>query len=377
MMPDVLKHKNLLLKALQICLDKKLIFAVYRLPGKPGISLIVQKDQQVKELGNIISNFPERGFLISPFSRNSGDKTYLIRPDYLIQDEVTPDQLDELNSITGFSINGADRNYPEETQKKQYISQIENIIARIKKGEFEKVVLSRVRSVVGNYYKRLPGIFYQLCETYKDAFVYLFCVKGNCWTGATPEPFICSSGGELSTVSLAGTRPYDPANMDIGNWNEKELLELDYVTRHIEQVLFDFSVSDFNRTGPYATRAGNLSHLRTDFKFALTSAGSRLPLLINALHPTPAVCGMASGKAMDYIRNSETHSREYYSGFLGPVGMDDLLQLYMNLRCMKVFHDRLILFVGGGITHDSVPEDEWEETEIKADTLLSVLQHLK
>jgi len=33
--------------------------------------------------------------------------------------------------------------------------------------------------------------------------------------------------------------------------------------------------------------------------------------------------------------------------------------------------------VGGGITHDSVPEDEWEETEIKADTLLSVLQHLK
>jgi isochorismate synthase len=44
---------------------------------------------------------------------------------------------------------------------------------------------------------------------------------------------------------------------------------------------------------------------------------------------------------------------------------------------MKVLDDRLILFVGGGITRDSVPDEEWEETEIKADTLLSVLQQMK
>jgi isochorismate synthase len=37
----------------------------------------------------------------------------------------------------------------------------------------------------------------------------------------------------------------------------------------------------------------------------------------------------------------------------------------------------LILYIGGGITHDSIPEDEWEETEIKADTLLSVLKQIK
>ena len=44
------------------------------------------------------------------------------------------------------------------------------------------------------------------------------------------------------------------------------------------------------------------------------------------------------------------------------------MQLYVNLRCMKVLDDRLVLYIGGGITHDSVPEEEWEETEIKADT---------
>ncbi len=165
--------------------------------------------------------------------------------------------------------------------------------------------------------------------------------------------------------------------MDIRNWNRKELLEQEYVTRHIEKVLIEFSVKDYQKNGPYTSRAGNLSHLRTDFTFSVQSAGSRLPSLINALHPTPAVCGMASGKAMDFIRSAEKHSREYYTGFLGTVGIDDLLQLYVNLRCMKVLDDQLVLYIGGGITHDSIPEEEWEETEIKADTLLSVLHQIK
>ena len=43
---------------------------------------------------------------------------------------------------------------------------------------------------------------------------------------------------------------------------------------------------------------------------------------------------------------------------------------------MKVLENQLILYVGGGITSESVAEDEWEETEIKADTLLSIVQQI-
>jgi isochorismate synthase len=79
---------------------------------------------------------------------------------------------------------------------------------------------------------------------------------------------------------------------------------------------------------------------------------------------------------MDFIRSTEKHDRGYYTGFLGPVGLGDLIQLYVNLRCLQVFDDRLVLYIGGGITHDSIPEEEWEETEIKAETLLSVLHQI-
>jgi isochorismate synthase len=376
-MQDVLQNKATLPGALQVCLDKKLHFAAYRLPGKSEVTVIIQRDQEISELKNLVSDFPQKGFLITPFSRETGDKTFLIRPDYILRNSISDKQLNEIMCLPDLPAHVIETNQAEETQKEQYLDQIENIIERISSAEFEKVVLSRVKTVKGNYSSRLTGIFNALCETYNHAFVYLFCVNGNCWTGATPEPFVCSKAGTLVTVSLAGTRPYDAKNMDIGNWNRKELLEQEYVTRHIEKVLLEFSVRDYQKSGPYTSRAGNLSHLRTDFTFSVQSAGSRLPSLINALHPTPAVCGMASGTAMDFIRSAEKHSREYYTGFLGPVGIDDLLQLFVNLRCMKVLDDRLVLFIGGGITRDSVPEEEWEETEIKADTLLSVLHQIK
>jgi isochorismate synthase len=43
---------------------------------------------------------------------------------------------------------------------------------------------------------------------------------------------------------------------------------------------------------------------------------------------------------------------------------------------MQVLADKLVLYVGAGITSESVAEDEWDETEIKADTLLSVIYNI-
>ena len=246
-MQDVLQNKVTLLRAVQVCLDKKLNFAAYRLPGKSEITVVIQRDQEICELQNLVSNFPQKGFLITPFSRDTGDKTYLIRPDYILRNSISEQQLNEILSLPDLPEHIIQYNHSEETQKEQYISQIESIIEKITAAEFEKVVLSRVKTVIGNYRSRLTGIFNALCKTYDHAFVYLFCVNGNCWTGATPEPFVCSKEGTLITVSLAGTRPYDAKNMDIHNWNRKELLEQEYVTRHIEKVLIDFSVKDYTQ----------------------------------------------------------------------------------------------------------------------------------
>lgn len=375
-MQEVLNFTDSLTRVLKICISKKLHFAAYRLPDHTGIDIVVQTDPDIQCLENLMHRLPSHGFLIAPFSRKN-DKPCLIKPQMIMHNFVTPEQMKVLEALQESPVKITDHDYPEDTLREDYIGLIQETIERINAGEFDKVVLSRIKTVYGNYTHRLNEIFNILCCCYPSAFVYLFCVNGQCWIGATPEPFICSSGNELVTVSLAGTRPYRREDLEVGNWNAKELQEQNYVTLHIEKVLHHYAITSYHKNGPYAARAGNLLHLRTDFSFSARTVGDRLPSLINALHPTPAVCGMSTGKAMDFIGTAEKHTRGYYTGFLGPVGLGDLIRLYVNLRCMRIFDDRLVLYVGGGITHDSVPEEEWEETEIKADTLLSVVQQIR
>jgi isochorismate synthase len=374
-MQEVLKNKITFTNAINICLGKNIHFVAYKLPGEKGISIIIQTNPEIKPLEKLDQQLPTKGFLIAPFHRDNNE-AWLIKPDIVLTEDIQTCDLERLNALPSKPAKLPDRGFPPDTGKEEYIQQIRESIENIKEGAFEKVVLSRVKSVKGNFTGRLPAIFETLCATYPNAFVYLFFVEGQCWTGATPEPFICSSPEGLKTVSLAGTRPFREKDMDISNWNNKELQEQEYVTLHIEKILKNFNILHFRKTGPYVARAGNVLHLRTDFTFPVDTIGNRLPSLIAALHPTPAVCGMSTGKAMDFIKNAEKHDRGYYAGFLGPVGFPDGIRLYVNLRCLKVFDDRLVLYIGGGITLDSVPEEEWEETEIKAETLLSVLKQI-
>jgi isochorismate synthase len=375
-MQDACQNKVAISSALEICLDRQVHFAAYRMPGNLPITLIIQKDPEIQPIAEIVDTLPGKGFLIVPFSTKE-NQAYLIKPDIIIRDNMDPLELEVLSSLPERHPHITKNDDPADTDKAQYLDLIDSSIDSINSGEFEKVVISRVKSVTGNYSDCLSAIFHALCNSYPNAFVYLFHVNGQCWTGATPEPFICSNQGNLNTVALAGTRAFSEKSLDISNWNHKEILEQGYVTLHIERILRDYDVSSFIRKGPYIARAGNLLHLRTDFTFSAGSVGHRLPSLIHAMHPTPAVCGMSTKKALDFIRNFENHNREYYTGFLGPVGIDDLIQLYVNLRCMKVGEDKLILYTGSGITQESIPEEEWEETEIKADTLLSVLKQIR
>ena len=72
------------------------------------------------------------------------------------------------------------------------------------------------------------------------------------------------------------------------------------------------------------------------------------------------------------ISNTEAHQRFDYTGYFGSV-FNKELKLFVNLRSARYSNGEALLYLGGGITKDSTIEDEWKETEIKAQTLLSIL----
>lgn len=359
------------LQAIQHCIDQNLVFAAYRLPHSDAVRLVVQKDRTAQQVDIHTNLFNRKGFLVSPFIETVQNKTYFIEPD-LNYSSANYDNFNELLALpTMPKTEPAFENGV--VSKTDFIAQVEAIKQAIAEKRFEKAVLSRIKVIDRNYRSKLTDIFQILISSYSNAFIYVFNLNGQLWMGATPEPLLCSNKNDLETVSLAGTREYNAENLNLHNWSKKERVEQELVSCYIESILHKFNIKKYLSNGPYTKKAGNLVHLRTDFTLKYTRVNGLLGELVKELHPTSAVCGLPKHEAMDFILQLEQHNRKYYSGFLGPINLDERLQLYVNLRCMQVLCDKLVLYIGAGITYDSVAEDEWAETEIKADTLLSVI----
>jgi isochorismate synthase len=116
-------------------------------------------------------------------------------------------------------------------------------------------------------------------------------------------------------------------------------------------------------------------HLKTTFKVDMkaTNFAELGKVMLELLHPTSAVCGMPKKPSQDFVLANEGYQRAFYSGFIGPINLDQETHLFVNLRCMQIDTHLLTLYAGAGITEDSQPEKEWKETEMKCQTLLNVL----
>jgi len=212
----------------------------------------------------------------------------------------------------------------------------------------------------------------RLFGLYPNAFRYVwFHPASGLWCGATPEILIKTNGKEFSTMALAGTSIFqedkDPS------WTQKEIDEQRWVVEAIANKLQP-SASVVSVSKIRNHRAGSLVHLRTDFNGVFKKNGSSLATLVGSLHPTPAVCGTPDKLAQRFIVENENYDRNYYTGFLGPINaLRKEARLFVNLRCMQIVDGKVNLFVGGGITSDSVPEAEWKETQNKLQTMLQVI----
>ncbi|MFN8775205.1 MAG: chorismate-binding protein [Flavobacteriales bacterium] len=250
--------------------------------------------------------------------------------------------------------------------REEHIRRVAEAVRRLQSGDLHKVVISRIHEVrPGIPGHQIPELAAALSEAYPGAMVYLLRDEEHgLWMGATPETLLRWDAVTLHTMALAGT-----ALAGAGIWGKKEHAEHRVVVDEIMARMHPFTTPE---AGPTQTvSAGPVEHLRT----LITAPQKGDPLTIAAaLHPTSAVCGMPRPVAMDYIRSHEPHSRGLYTGYIGVVEPGGIGHLFVNLRCMELLDDRTLLYVGGGITPQSNPEDEWEETCMKAVTLLRVIR---
>lgn len=329
-------------------LDPQTSFVCYSTPGTSDYELIRGKVSEI-DLGNLPV---DPGFIFSKF--NNDGKAYFLSS---ISTLTNPD----------FDFKAPDTHAVDSMNRKEYTSLCKDFIHACH-SEFEKLILSRIKTVPMS--KSAGSLFHGFRKAYPNAFVYLLhSPEIGTWLGATPEVFLFRKGQQYATMSLAGTQGITDEQY---TWLEKEkheqLLVTDFITNELSSLGINATID-----GPETAVAGNVAHLCTEFSFESVVERERI---VKALHPTPAVCGLPRKKARTKILDAEPHDRELYCGFLGPVNIADTDQLFVNLRCLKADQEHIHLFVGGGITSDSDADMEWLETEMKAQTLLGVIEKL-
>lgn len=261
-----------------------------------------------------------------------------------------------------------------ENGKDAFETLVQQGVDAIRANEFQKVVLSR-KEIVEVEDSNFTAIFQRLVQTYPTAFKYCwFHPKVGMWMGATPEQLLKADGKKINTVALAGTQKYEEGKEVV--WEEKEIKEQQFVTDFIVDNLKEIT-SSLVASDPYTLKAGSIMHIKTDIEAELDE-DQNLKKVVSILHPTPAVCGLPKAAAKDFILKNEGYDRQYYSGFLGELNKDFAIgkeksDLFVNLRCMQIKGNQAHLYIGCGITKDSVPEKEFIETVNKSLTMKRIL----
>ena len=356
-------------------------FAYYRLPDARHFIKLTQKNGEPETYFSLTDLNEKEGFLLAPFKIDEAHPAVLIHPEKKERVRVSKCSA-RLRNDYGAAILASSCD-----DRKRYGEVFRCFHQQLKDGKLAKIVLARREEISHSATIDAEAMFMEACRIYPHLCIMLVSTpQTGTWLMATPEVLLDGDGEIWRTMALAGTMKAGGLAPDADctsastpwvdgdgmcDWSTKNKHEQQLVATYIQQCLSPFT-AQLTQRGPYTVQAGDLVHLRSDFMFSLHDTKS-LGALLEALHPTPAVCGLPKAEAQRFILQHEHADRSYYSGFAGLLNPNGETHLYVSLRCMQILENSYRLYAGGGLLLDSVEQQEWEETVAKMETMRKIV----
>ena len=198
---------------------------------------------------------------------------------------------------------------------------------------------------------------------------------------SSPECFLKMSGRRISTRPIKGTRP---RRRDPGE-DEHQAFELKTSPKEIAELVMitDLERNDLGSVCAFGSvsatellhleRYAQVFHLVSTVEGQLRNEVSQVAALA-ACFPGGSISGAPKKRALEIIRELEPSPRGLFTGAIGYFGYNGESQFNIAIRTMVIREGRAEFHVGAGITADSVPEKEWEETLHKAAGILQAAQ---
>ena len=261
----------------------------------------------------------------------------------------------------------------------EYIAMIERAQHHIEVGDVYQVCLTNEITIEG---ARDPlAVFLRLRQSNPAPYSAFIKLAERALVSSSPEQFIrVSNDGLVSSKPIKGTRPrgenahQDAAIAEELQQDKKEraenLMIVDLMRNDIGKVseLGSVSVPLLFDVETYAT-----VHQLVSTVTGKLAQGESAWSAILAAFPGGSMTGAPKYRAMEIIEELEQGPRGIYSGCVGYLTADGSAELAMVIRSMVFEGEVIKIGVGGGITIDSDPAAELQETKLKAQALLSAL----
>ncbi len=376
-------------------------FALWRKPKSKVLEMVLDDARSPLKV-NLSLEELEPGFIVHPFADQEDKKAFYIKANKYLNFELDKSiEVDDLPEWAKIQLANTEKLSNKELrkllfdqtlknqiptsgiseEKDHFLQLVEKGIQAIQDKKVEKVVPARTKTIEIPDDFNLGLTLLSLMNSYPNAFINFFHIPQiGTWMGASPEILIETKGDIFYTMSLAGTQKVSGDNpLKSAAWTQKEIEEQALVSRYIVSCFKKIRLREYEEHGPKTVVAGDLLHLKSDFKIDMQATGfpELGSIMLNLLHPTSAVCGMPRKEAHDFLREFEDFDRSFYAGFIGPVNIQGETSVFVNLRTASLFSNKAILYSGAGVTEDSVPENEWEETELKCEIIGKFIQNPK
>jgi menaquinone-specific isochorismate synthase len=246
----------------------------------------------------------------------------------------------------------------------------------IRNGRLDKVVLSlqEVATSASSFDQR--AVLARLAAEYPQCYTFAL----DSLVGASPELLVRREGRALRSQPLAGSSrrgetPEEDAELGAAlAASPKDRWEHDLAVVTVVEALHPLCRTLRIDPEPSLLRLANVQHLATEVVGELS--GDPVPdalSIAGAVHPTGAVCGTPSRKALALIRELEGPHRGRYAGPVGWVGANGDGEWAIALRCAELSGTTARLFAGCGIVAQSDPRAELEEARLKLRPVRSAL----
>jgi anthranilate synthase component 1 len=263
--------------------------------------------------------------------------------------------------------------------KERFMKMVEKGKAYIHEGDIFQVVLSQRFSTTVDVDS---FDIYRILRTINPSPYMVYIKTKDCTiAGASPEPLVQVQDGIVITRPIAGTRPRGK------NAKEEELLEKDLMSDEKERaehvMLVDLGRNDIGRVSVagtvnvddlmYIERYSHVMHIVSTVSGKLLDDKTAFDAL-RATFPAGTVSGAPKIRAMEIIDELEPTVRGPYAGIYGYFGFNGNLDCGITIRTIVIKDGRAYIQAGAGIVADSIPENEYLETQNKARALFAAIE---